>query len=195
MQRQGGLSALQLMIAIWDVGRGCLFRTLLAAAEAGARPSRARCCDRHGRGCCDVPSRSLATPALLLARTSRWRWSRVRVSDWTHHSSGRSTLTASRCPSRMALSMPLYVSLAYSSSLIRLRAYRSSGASSEPAGWWQSASTPHPTGCPCGAIFGDALDRFLTQATTRVLAMSWSLADPNRLDGLFSNCGLPGHSC
>ena len=56
-------------------------------------------------------------------------------------------------PLETAHSMPSCASLVYSSSLIRPRAFQSSGASSEPAGSWQGASTPHPTGCRCGAIF------------------------------------------
>ena len=89
---------------------------------------------------------------------------RVRLDT---HCTGRSTPTARLCHSRTGLSMPLYVSLACSSSPTRLRACRSSGASFEPAGWWRFASTPHQTGCPCGAIFGDALDRFLTPGTAQ----------------------------
>jgi ubiquinone/menaquinone biosynthesis C-methylase UbiE len=43
---------------------------------------------------------------------------------------------------------------------------------------------------PMWGNLADAMDRFLTQQQRNVLAMSWSLADPTRLEGLFSDAGF-----
>jgi ubiquinone/menaquinone biosynthesis C-methylase UbiE len=43
---------------------------------------------------------------------------------------------------------------------------------------------------PMWGNLADAMDRFLTQQQRDVLAMSWSLADPRRLEGLFSGAGF-----
>jgi ubiquinone/menaquinone biosynthesis C-methylase UbiE len=43
---------------------------------------------------------------------------------------------------------------------------------------------------PMWGNLADAMDRFLTQQQRNVLQMSWSLADPRRLEGLFSNAGF-----
>jgi SAM-dependent methyltransferase len=47
-----------------------------------------------------------------------------------------------------------------------------------------------PDRLPMWGNLRDALDRFLTPEQRAVLAMSWSLADPNRLDGLFRIAGF-----
>lgn len=43
---------------------------------------------------------------------------------------------------------------------------------------------------PMWGNLADAMDRFLTQQQRNVLAMSWSLADPRRLERLFSDAGF-----
>jgi ubiquinone/menaquinone biosynthesis C-methylase UbiE len=43
---------------------------------------------------------------------------------------------------------------------------------------------------PMWGNLADAMDRFLTQEQRVVLAMSWSLADPKRLEGLFGDAGF-----
>lgn len=43
---------------------------------------------------------------------------------------------------------------------------------------------------PMWGNLADAMDRFLTQQQRNVLALSWSLADPRRLEGLFSGAGF-----
>ena len=47
-----------------------------------------------------------------------------------------------------------------------------------------------PDQLPMWGNLSDALDRFLTREQRDVLAMSWSLADPERLEGLFSDAGF-----
>jgi len=43
---------------------------------------------------------------------------------------------------------------------------------------------------PMWGTLADALDRFLTDEERKVLALSWSLADPRRLEGLFDDAGF-----
>jgi ubiquinone/menaquinone biosynthesis C-methylase UbiE len=43
---------------------------------------------------------------------------------------------------------------------------------------------------PMWGNLADAMDRFLTPEQRNALAMSWSLADPRRLEGLFGNAGF-----
>jgi ubiquinone/menaquinone biosynthesis C-methylase UbiE len=43
---------------------------------------------------------------------------------------------------------------------------------------------------PMWGNLADAMDRFLTDEQRNVLAMSWSLADPRRLEGLFNHAGF-----
>jgi ubiquinone/menaquinone biosynthesis C-methylase UbiE len=43
---------------------------------------------------------------------------------------------------------------------------------------------------PMWSNLADAMDRFLTDEQRNVLATSWSLSDPRRLEGLFSDAGL-----
>lgn len=47
-----------------------------------------------------------------------------------------------------------------------------------------------PDRLPMWGVLRDALDRFLTQEQRNVLAMSWSLADRARLEGLFHDAGF-----
>jgi ubiquinone/menaquinone biosynthesis C-methylase UbiE len=47
-----------------------------------------------------------------------------------------------------------------------------------------------PDRLPMWGNLSDALNRFLTQEQRNVLAMSWSLADPVRLEGLFNDAGF-----
>jgi ubiquinone/menaquinone biosynthesis C-methylase UbiE len=47
-----------------------------------------------------------------------------------------------------------------------------------------------PDRLPMWGNLSDALDRFLTQEQRNVLAMSWSLADRARLEGLFNDAGF-----
>jgi ubiquinone/menaquinone biosynthesis C-methylase UbiE len=47
-----------------------------------------------------------------------------------------------------------------------------------------------PDQLPMWGNLSDALDRFLTQEQRYILAMSWSLADPGRLETLFSDTGF-----
>jgi len=47
-----------------------------------------------------------------------------------------------------------------------------------------------PDRLPMWGILRDALDRFLTQEQRDVLALSWSLADPRRLERLFGDAGF-----
>jgi ubiquinone/menaquinone biosynthesis C-methylase UbiE len=49
-----------------------------------------------------------------------------------------------------------------------------------------------PDRLPMWGILSDAMDRFLTQEQRNVLAMSWSLADPELLKGLFRDAGFEG---
>ncbi len=93
-------------------------------------------------------------------------------------------------PLETAPSMPSCASLVYSSSLIRPRAFQSSGASSEPAGWWQLASTPHPTGCRCGAIFAMHWIGFFRKNNVLFWSCHGRLPIGNRLDGLFRTAGF-----
>jgi hypothetical protein len=71
-----------------------------------------------------------------------------------------------------------------------LRACRNSAASSEWVGRWQFASAPTSDRLPLWGNLAGAMDRFLTKERRNVLAMSWSLADPTRLEGLFSDAGF-----
>jgi ubiquinone/menaquinone biosynthesis C-methylase UbiE len=43
---------------------------------------------------------------------------------------------------------------------------------------------------PMWGNLADAMDRFLTDEQRKVLALSWSLSDPRRLEGLFSDAGF-----
>jgi ubiquinone/menaquinone biosynthesis C-methylase UbiE len=43
---------------------------------------------------------------------------------------------------------------------------------------------------PMWGNLADAMDRFLTDEQRNVLAMSWSLADPRQLEGLFNHAGF-----
>jgi SAM-dependent methyltransferase len=127
---------------------------------------------------------------LSLARTSLWRWSKVRMFDWTHRCVLRLIVTAKRLPFKdgtfdavvCQLGLQFFPNPAAGLSEFR-RVVR-------PGRMVAVCVNSTPDRLPMWGNLCDALDRFLTQEQRNVLAVSWSLADRVRLEGLFSDAGF-----
>jgi SAM-dependent methyltransferase len=188
MRRQDGPSVFQRM----TLPRSLV--TVDCSGPAGcrryhARLSRTRCCDRHGRSCRDGHS------ACRRHGLCRWRGhllemvksAHVRLDAplyWPVNGDGQALPFKDGAFDAVVCQLGLQFFPDPAAGLSECQRVVRAG------GMVAVCVNSTPDRLPMWGNLSDALDRFLTQEQRNVLAMSWSLADRERLEWLFSDAGF-----